>query len=135
MRRIQCMLVFLALMALLPLQPGAFGQSGTDKPKADQDSGTTRLRIELTGGQEKKPVAEASVYVKFNEPKLLGDKRVELNLKTNEEGVARSPQIPQGRILIQIVAPGWETFGQWYKVTKEKQTIPIHLKRPARRWY
>jgi hypothetical protein len=136
MRRVQSILVFLALMAMLPVQPEAFGRSGKDKVKADHDGGTTRLRIELTGGQDKEPIAEASVYVKFvEERKFWREKRIELNLKTNQEGVARSPDIPQGRILIQIVAPGWKTFGQSYTVTKGKQTILIHLTRPKRRWY
>jgi hypothetical protein len=126
------LLVILVLVATLP----ASGQSGKDKSAADHDGGTTRLHIEVTGGKENKPVAEASVYVKFVEKrKLLKDRRIELNLKTNQEGIAVSPEVPQGRILIQIVAPSWRTFGQWYKVDKNEQTVHIHLKPPIRRWY
>ena len=78
---------------------------------------TTRLTIEVTGGDEKKPVAEASVYVKYVVAvRQAGSKKIELNLKTNQEGVTHSPEIPQGKVLIQIVAPGWKTFGQYYDV-------------------
>jgi hypothetical protein len=48
--------------------------------------------------------------------------------------VARAPDIPQGKVLIQIVAPGWKTFGQYYDVDSDQQTIHIALERPPR-WY
>lgn len=102
-----------------------------DKPAApEKRDGTSRLRIEVTGGDNNKPVADASVYLRF--PK---EKKVELDLKTNQEGVARSPEIRQGRILIQIVAPGWKTYGEYHEVTESEQTIQVHLLRPTTRWY
>ena len=64
--------------------------------------------------------------------KLRKDKTIELNLKTNQEGVARSPEIPQGKTLIQIIAPGWKTYGEWHDVNQSEQTIEIHLVRPTR---
>ena len=30
-------------------------------------------------------------------------------------------------ILIQIVAPGWKTYGQRFDIEQAEQTIPIHL--------
>jgi hypothetical protein len=95
---------------------------------------TTALRIELTGGEAKKPIVDASVYLKFTEVKALRDKKIELNLKTIQSGVARSPGIPKGRVLIQIVAPGWKTFGQYYDISQDEQTIQINLERPSTRW-
>ena len=97
---------------------------------------TCRVRIEVTGGDENKPVADASVYLKFSEErKVLKDRAIEFNLKTNQEGVARSPEIPKGKILIQIVAPTWKTFGEYYDVNQDEQTIQIHLVRPTTKWY
>jgi hypothetical protein len=66
--------------------------------------------------------------------KLGNGKKLEFDLKTNQEGVARAPDIPQGKVLIQIVAPGWESFGQYYDVVQDQQTIHIELSRPPR-WY
>lgn len=95
-----------------------------------------RVRIELTGGPDRKPIADASVYLKFSkDAKSEKGKLIELNIKTNLEGIARSPDIPQGKILIQIIADGWKTYGEWHDVTQEEQTIPIHLDRPTRKWY
>ena len=114
----------------LGAQPAPARQN--DKPAAapEKRSGASRLRIELTGGDENKPVSQASVYLRF--PK---EKKVELDLKTNQEGVARSPEIPSGKVLIQIVAPGWKTYGEYHDVSAGEQTIQIHLVRPTTRWY
>ena len=123
------------LAVFLSLSPAGSAQSGKDQEKPAKPSATAQLRIELTGGDAKKPVADASVYLKFTEDRLLRDKRVEFNLKTNQNGVARSPVIPKGRVLIQIVAPGWKTFGQWYEIDRDEQVIQINIDRPTTRWF
>jgi hypothetical protein len=122
----------LLLVSVCLLALGAALAAQSDKPPAapEKRNGTSHIRIEVTGGDENKPVAEASVYLRF--PK---DKKTELDLKTNQEGIARSPGIPQGRILIQIVAPGWKTYGEYHDVTETEQTIQIHLVKPTTRWY
>ncbi len=93
------------------------------------------LRIEVVGGDDKKPIEGASVYVKFTEIRKVGkDKQMEFDLKTNQEGVARAPDVPLGKIEIQIVAPTWKPFGQVYEIQQQDQTIHIELVRPPR-WY
>ena len=123
------------LAVFLSLSPALSAQSGKNQEKPAKPTGSAQLRIELTGGEAKKPVADASVYLKFTEDRLLRDKRVEFNLKTNQNGVARSPVIPKGRVLIQIVAPGWKTFGQWYEIDRDEQVIQINIERPTTRWF
>ena len=121
----------LALGVALGLSAGARLSAQDEKaPAPPEKHGTTRLRIEVTGGDANKPVDNASVYLRF--PK---EKKVELDLKTNQEGVARSPQIPQGRVLIQIVAPGWKTYGEYHDISESEQTIQIHLVKPPIKWY
>ena len=106
------------------------------RPSPLPDKKQTRVRIELTGGANQKPIPDASVYLKFSkDAKSEKGKLIELNIKTNLEGIAQSPEIPQGKILIQIVAEGWKTYGEWHEVTQDEQTIPIHLDRPTSKWY
>jgi hypothetical protein len=125
--------MFAAVLLVFVIVSLAAAQDGKDKDKPKAGDEFTRLRIEVTGGDAEKPVPDASVYVKFTEDrKLRKDKKFELNLKTNEEGVTRTPDIPQGRVLIQIVAPGWKTYGEYFELNQAEQTIPIHLARPAR---
>jgi hypothetical protein len=116
-------------------------KSPQDKPtdsKKDSkpsDPTTTKLRIHVTA-TDGKPVGNASVYVRF--PVAGGifhkDKLSELNLKTNEDGSAKVPDIPRGKILIQVVAKGWKTYGKWYEIDSEAMTVEIKLEPPAH-WY
>jgi hypothetical protein len=115
-------------------QPGA-----ADKPsqKEDQtsDGTTTRLRIVVTNTQDK-PVGNASVYVRFNQAGgfMHKDKLAELSFKTNEDGTVKVPAVPRGKILIQVIAKGWHTFGKWYDIDKDQDTIAIKLEAPPH-WY
>ena len=93
------------------------------------------MTIVVTEAEDKKPVDSASVYVKYVQGRLLGkDKKIEMNLKTNLSGVVHVPEIPHGRFLIQVIAPGWKTFGEYYEVDQPEQTINIELARPPK-WY
>lgn len=94
-----------------------------------------RLTIEITGGDKNVPVENASVYVKFvRERTLAKDKKYELNVKTNRDGITHVPDAPLGKVLIQVIAEGWKPFGRWYEITELRQTIQIHLEKPPR-WY
>jgi hypothetical protein len=106
------------------------------KSKKQDDQPTVRLKIRVTGNNDK-PVADASVYVRYNVPGNLirKDKLAELDLKTNEDGSARVPAVPQGKILIQVIATGWHTYGKWYDIVdKDEDTVEIKLE-PPHRWY
>ena len=98
-------------------------------------SEAVRLTVEVTGGDGAVPVENASVYVKYvEEHAIKRDKKIELNVKTNHEGVAHIPDAPVGRALVQIVADGWKTYGHWYDINDPKQVIKIRLEKPTK-WY
>ncbi|HEY2546415.1 MAG TPA: hypothetical protein VGI46_10145 [Candidatus Acidoferrum sp.] len=100
-----------------------------------QTTQPTRLTIEVTGGEKAVPVENASVYVKYVEEHVIKkDKKLELNVKTNREGVAHVAEAPLGRALVQIIAEGWKTYGRWYDITDPHQVIKIRLERPPK-WY
>ncbi len=123
------------LALLLPLVASGQEKNSAAQSKPDSGSSTVRLTIVVTGGDDKKPVDSASVYVKFvEERKLAKDKKIEMNLKTNVSGVCHAPEIPRGKVLIQVIAPGWKTFGEYYDVDQAEQTINIALSRPPK-WY
>lgn len=110
-------------------------QSDSDKSKKNEPPPKTRLRIKVTDPYGK-PVGQASVYVRFNQSGGLfhKDKLAELDLKTNDDGSTKVPPIPQGKIMIQVIAKGWRTFGQWYDIETAEETIQIKLKQPPH-WY
>ena len=115
-------------------QPSAADRS-SQKDDQTSDGTTTRLRIRVTNSQDK-PVGNASVYVRFNQPGgfLHKDKLAELSFKTNEDGSVKVPAVPQGKILIQVIAKGLHTYGKWYDIEKDQETIEIKLE-AAPRWY
>ena len=124
-------LLILCASALLTAA-AALGQSG-QQPKAKPQK-PTRLRIEVTAGEKNHPVENASVYVKYaQERALTKDKKIEMNLKTNRDGVAKV-DIPRGKVLVQVIAEGWKPFGRWYDLEEDEQTIKIRLEKPPR-WY
>jgi len=99
------------------------------------DPDTTRLKIVVTNSDDK-PVGNASVYLRFNEAGgfMRKDKLAEMNFKTNDDGTVKVPNVPVGKVLIQVVAKGLHTYGKWYDIAKDQDTITIKLERPAH-WY
>jgi hypothetical protein len=108
-------------------------ESPNHKDKKDDQSkqATVRLKI-LVLSDKDKPVGNASVYVRFNQSGGVfhHDKLVELNLKTNQDGSVKVPEIPQGQIMIQVIAPGWHTYGKWYDIEQDEDVVRINLAPP-----
>jgi hypothetical protein len=105
------------------------------KEKKSSESATVKLRIEVTS-PDGKPVGNASVYVRFNESVGLfhRNKLAEMSFKTNQDGSVKVTDVPQGKILIQVIAKGWHTFGKWYDIETDSETVQIKLGAPPH-WY
>jgi hypothetical protein len=80
------------------------------------------------------PIDRASVIVKFVKGRAkmkLGKKILKSwELRTNQEGVVKIPPIPQGSIQVQVIAKGYQTFGQIFDVDEEQKTIEVKLNPP-----
>jgi hypothetical protein len=94
---------------------------------------TTKLRIEVRN-LEDKPVDRASVLVRFEGRSItkLGGKKLKTSweLKTNQEGTVSIPPVPQGQILVQVIAKGYQTYGEKLDINQEEKTIEVKLKPP-----
>ncbi len=94
----------------------------------------TRLQIRVTN-ERGKPVDRASVIVKFvsgRSVKALGLKKSRLSweLKSSQEGMAKIPGIPKGKILIQVIAKNYQTFGDTFDIDEDERVVDIVLKDP-----
>lgn len=125
-----------------PSQGGSNAPATLNQPAAQDkkdhkssDPLTTKIRIQVNDANDK-PVANASVYVRYYESGgfLRHEKLAELSFKTTQEGGVKVPEIPQGKILIQVIATGWHTYGKWYNMDKEQESIAIKLEAPPH-WY
>lgn len=100
----------------------------------------TALAADLTKIQVKvmnldgKPVDRASVIVNFvsgkSVIKLGKNMMTHWEMRTNEEGVARIPTLPQGKLLVQVIAKGYQTFGGTFDVTETEKTLEVKLNPP-----
>lgn len=92
---------------------------------------TLTISVHSPGG---KPIESAGVVVKFVKGRSkvkFGKKiRTEWELRTNQEGMVKIPPIPQGTILVQVIAKGYQTFGQNFDVDQEEKTLDIKLNSP-----
>jgi len=93
----------------------------------------TKINIVLKN-QAGKPVDHASVVVRFVQGhsvvKLGKAIRTTFELRSNQEGEARIPSIPQGKIRVQVIAKGYQTFGQTFEVNEAERTIEVKLNAP-----
>jgi len=97
----------------------------------------TKINIVLKD-QAGKPVDHASVVVRFVQGhsvvKLGKAIRTTFELRSNQEGEARIPSIPQGKIRVQVIAKGYQTVGQIFDVTEEEKTLDITLNPPQQQY-
>jgi hypothetical protein len=97
------------------------------------DPPMTKIRVEVKTLRDK-PIPRASVVVKFVEGHSVmkfGKSIIKhWELRTNQEGVAKIPSLPQGKIRIQVIAKGYQTFGETFDVTEEEKTIEVKLNPP-----
>jgi hypothetical protein len=53
-----------------------------------------------------------------------------LQLKTDAEGKASFDGVPYGKLRIQVLAQGFQTFGDDYAIEKPTMEITVKMKRP-----
>jgi short-subunit dehydrogenase len=51
-------------------------------------------------------------------------------LRSNQEGEAKIPAIPQGKIKILVNAKGYQTFGEVMEINEEQKTVEVKLNPP-----
>lgn len=92
---------------------------------------TVRVEVKTLSG---KPVDRASVIVRFVEGRSLVKlgRQIKTNweLKTNQDGVAKIPPIPQGKVMVQVIAKQYQTFGQVFELDEDNETIEVKLNPP-----
>ena len=96
----------------------------------------TRIQVKVTN-EAGKPVERATVRVVFKQ----GRSKVKLTkitksweLKTSQEGIAKIPGLPKGDILIQVMAPFYQTFGQTMTIEEDERVVEVTLKAPQKQY-
>jgi hypothetical protein len=90
---------------------------------------TTWVYFNVIKDDNGKPVRNAAVIMHpVNEKGR--QERGGLELKTDPDGKANFDGVPYGPLRVQVLAKGFQTFGEDYTIEKDKTEITIKLKRP-----
>jgi hypothetical protein len=77
-----------------------------------------------------KPIRNASVVLHPVE-KNGKQSRGGLQVKTDPEGRANYEGVPYGKLRIQVLAQGFQTFGEDYEINQPNMEITVKMKRPS----
>ncbi len=105
--------------------------SGGNAAWAQKDEGpASSVRFVVVRDTDGKPIKYAQVVVHAVNRKGKAS-REEMELKTDAEGQASVDGVPYGSVEVQVLAKGFQTFGEDYEVNKPQTEITVKLKRPA----
>lgn len=91
---------------------------------------TSNITVTVTKAFDGKPVENAAVV--FHPVNNKGKDEGGMELKTDENGKASLNLIPIGdTLLLQVIAPGYQTFGNEYSIKTASREIAVKLRYPA----
>jgi Carboxypeptidase regulatory-like domain len=103
---------------------------GLGMAQKDKDEGPTSvLSFVVLKDDNGKPVRNAAVIMHPVDTRGKQE-RGGLELKTDSEGKTSIDGIPYGKLRVQVLAQGFQTYGDDFDVTKSKMEFTIKLKRP-----
>lgn len=122
-----CLTVFLLLApGLLHAQEQHRGRKYTPPPP------TAKITVTVIKATNGKPVENAAVVF---HPMKDGKGEGNMELKTNEDGKVTIDVVPVGdNLRLQVIADGFQTFGDDYEIPDATKDIQIKLKPPARQY-
>ena len=87
---------------------------------------TSKVEVTVLRAADSKPIENAAVIFHLD-----GDKG-NMELKTNEDGKTIIDVLPIGSTArLQVIAKGYETYGEDYKIEKAAMTVDVRMKRPV----
>ena len=101
--------------------------AGSARAQDDQD--LALLKFIVLKDDNGKPIRNASVIL-HPVGKKGKQERGGLQLKCDAEGKANYDGVPYGKLRVQVLATGFQTFGEDYEIEKPEQEITIRMKRP-----
>jgi len=97
----------------------------------------TTIKV-IVKNQYEKPVENAAVILDFlgshQVTKLGKRKPIHWEVKTNQEGVAHFPPVPEGTVQLQVINSRYQTYGKKLDVEGEEKTIDITLNPPQKQY-
>ena len=111
--------------ALLMLAVGAAAQ----RDRRAEEEPTAAINFLVLKDDNGKPVRNAAVIMHPVNSRGK-QQRGGMELKTDSEGKSSFDGVPYGKLRVQVLAQGFQTFGEDYEVNQAKIDLTIKLKRP-----
>ncbi|MDT8070890.1 MAG: carboxypeptidase-like regulatory domain-containing protein [Terriglobia bacterium] len=118
------------IVAVLLLLGISFAQK--NKKKKDE-SNASNLKFSVVKASNGKPVQFAAVIL-HPVDKDGNQESGGVNLKTDMEGKTSFPGVPYGKLRVQVIARGFQTYGQDFDISQPSQEIVIKLDPPAHQY-
>ena len=94
---------------------------------------TAALSFVILKDDSGKPVRNAAVVL--HPVNLKGKQgRGGFELKTDNDGKTHFEGVPYGKLRVQVLAPGFQTFGEDYEMGEAEKEITVRLKRPQKQY-
>ena len=106
---------------------------GIAAAQKEKEGPTAVLNFLVIKEDNGKPIRAAAVIMHPVDPDGK-QRRGGLELKTDAEGKTSFDEIPYGTLRVQVLASGFQTYGEDYQVDREKMDITIKLKRPQKQY-
>lgn len=122
-------IVGVSLIAWLMVVGLASAQKNRQNDDKDEDEPTANVTFLILKQDNGKPIRNAAVImhsVNAHGKQSRGD----LELKTDLEGKASFDGVPYGVLRVQVLASGFQTFGQDYDVKQSDLSVTVKLNRP-----
>jgi hypothetical protein len=94
---------------------------------------TAALNFLIVKDESGKPVRNAAVVLHPVNAKGKQE-RGGFELKTDSEGKTQFEGVPYGKLRVQVLAPGLQTFGEDYDIAEPEKNITIRMKRPQKQF-
>ncbi len=132
-RRLLRLSVFVAMIGLALGSVALHAQDNSKRGrKYKSPPPTSRIEVTVLRDVNGKPIENAAVVF---HPMVEGKDQGNMELKTNEDGKTIIDVLPIGdTVRLQIIARGFQTFGQDYKIDKAEMAIEIKMKRPGEQY-
>jgi hypothetical protein len=93
---------------------------------------TAKVEVTVLRDTDAKPIENAAVIF---HPVIHGKDEGNMELKSNEDGKAIIDVLPIGdTVRLQIIAKGFQTYGQDYKIDKDQMVFEVRMKRPGEQY-
>ena len=120
--------IAMAVIMFLGLGTGMIGAAWA-QDEDEYEGPMSNMHFVVLRDTNGKPVKNAAVVlhpVNHKGKQAMGG----LELKTDDDGRTAIEGIPYGLLRVQVLAPGFQTFGEDYEIKQPETQITVRLKRP-----